>query len=140
MPIPSNVLEGWVVVVVEDEPDSFDVARLLLEMYGAQVIGARNGVEGIELIKKHRPNFVIRDLSMPEMSGWELINALKQGERALSEIPVIALTAHAMRHDRRHAIEAGFHNFITKPLQPENFISEVIAILAVDNENLRSYI
>src|SRR5215204_3922669 len=99
MPIPNNILEGWRVVVVEDEADSLEVATLLLEMYGAQVIGARNGREGIAMIQKHRPNFVISDLSMPEMSGWELIETLNHGERDLAEIPVIALTAHAMDHD-----------------------------------------
>ena len=140
MPIPNNVLAGWKVVVVEDEVDSLEVATLLLEMYGAQVIGARNGKEGIELIRQHRPNFVISDLSMPEMSGWELIEALKHEERVLAEIPVIALTAHAMDHDRRKAIEVGFHNFITKPLQPEKFVTQVIAILAVDLPELRAYV
>jgi CheY-like chemotaxis protein len=140
MPIPNNVLDGWKVVVVEDEADSLEVATLLLEMYGAEVIGARNGREGIAMIQKHRPNFVISDLSMPEMSGWELIETLNQGERDLAEIPVIALTAHAMDHDRRKAIEAGFQNFITKPLQPEKFVSQVIAILAVDSPELRALV
>jgi CheY-like chemotaxis protein len=140
MPIPNNVLDGWKVVVVEDEADSLEVATLLLEMYGAQVIGARNGKEGIDLIRQHRPNFVISDLSMPEMSGWELIEALKHEERVLAEIPVIALTAHAMDHDRRKAIEVGFHNFITKPLQPEKFVTQVIAILSVDLPELRAYV
>jgi CheY-like chemotaxis protein len=140
MPIPNNILDGWKVVVVEDEADSLEVATLLLEMYGAQVIGARNGREGIAMILKHRPNFVISDLSMPEMSGWELIETLNQGERDLAEIPVIALTAHAMDHDRRKAIEAGFQNFITKPLQPEKFVSQVIAILAVDSPELRALV
>jgi CheY-like chemotaxis protein len=140
MSIPNNILDGWKVVVVEDEADSLEVATLLLEMYGAQVIGARNGREGIAMIQKHRPNFVISDLSMPEMSGWELIETLNQGERDLAEIPVIALTAHAMDHDRRKAIEAGFQNFITKPLQPEKFVSQVIAILAVDSPELRALV
>jgi CheY-like chemotaxis protein len=140
MSIPNNILDGWKVVVVEDEADSLEVATLLLEMYGAEVIGARNGREGIAMIQKHRPNFVISDLSMPEMSGWELIETLNQGERDLAEIPVIALTAHAMDHDRRKAIEAGFQNFITKPLQPEKFVSQVIAILAVDSPELRALV
>ena len=140
MPIPNDVLRGWKVVVVEDEADSLEVATLLLEMYGAEVIGARNGREGVDLIQKHRPNFVISDLSMPEMSGWELIQTLKHETRDLAEIPVIALTAHAMDHDRRKAIEVGFHNFITKPLQPEKFVSQVIALLAVDLPELREHI
>lgn len=140
MPIPSDALSGWKVVVVEDEPDSLEVATVLLEMYGTEVIGASNGKEGIELIRKHRPNFVISDLSMPEMSGWELIELLKHEDRVLAEIPVIALTAHAMQYDRRKAIEAGFHNFITKPLHPEKFVTQVIGILATDLPELRAYV
>lgn len=140
MPIPENILAGWLVVVVEDEADSLMVATMLLEMYGAEVIGAKNGKEGLELIRKHLPKLVISDLSMPEMSGWELIQALKHEERDLSDIPVIALTAHAMDNDRRKAIEAGFHNFITKPLQPEKFVSQIIGILAVDMPELQAYL
>lgn len=140
MSIPNNLLQDWTVVIVEDEDDSREVLTLLLEVYGANVIAANTGKEGLALIAKHRPNFVISDLSMPEMSGWELIESLKQGDRVLAEIPVIALTAHAMEHDRRRAIEAGFHNFITKPLEPEKFISQVIRILATDMPELRAYI
>lgn len=140
MPIPENILEGWLVIVVEDEADSLAVATMLLEMYGAQVIGARDGKEGLELIGKHHPKLVISDLSMPEMSGWELIQALKHDDRDLSDIPVIALTAHAMDNDRRRAIEAGFHNFITKPLQPEKFVNQIISILAVDMPELQAYL
>jgi CheY-like chemotaxis protein len=137
---PNNALEGWKVVVIEDEADSLEVATMLLEMYGVIVIGAQDGQSGLKLIREHRPRFVISDLSMPELNGWELIEQLKKEERALAEIPVIALTAHAMDHDRRRAIEAGFHNFITKPLNPENFVSQIIEILAVDIEELRDSI
>ena len=141
MPIPDNILDGWKIVVVEDEADSLEVATLLLEMYGAEVIGANNGKEGLDKIQLHRPNFVISDLSMPVMNGWELIDVLKQhDDRILSEIPVIALTAHAMDHDRRKAIEVGFHNFITKPLQPEKFVKQVLEFLAVDLPELKEYL
>jgi CheY-like chemotaxis protein len=140
MAIPENILEGWLVIVVEDEADSLTVATMLLEMYGATVMGASNGKQGLELIRKHHPKLVISDLSMPEMSGWELIQALKHEDRDLSDIPVIALTAHAMDNDRRRAIEAGFHNFITKPLQPEKFVTQIISILAVDMPELQAYL
>src|SRR5215510_10718629 len=106
MAIPENILNGWLVIVVEDEADSLMVATMLLEMYGAEVIGAKNGKQGLELIRKHHPKLVISDLSMPEMSGWELIEAIKKEDRELAAIPVIALTAHAMSDDRRRAIEA----------------------------------
>jgi CheY-like chemotaxis protein len=140
MAIPENILNGWLVIVVEDEADSLMVATMLLEMYGAEVVGAKNGKQGLDLIRKHHPKLVISDLSMPEMSGWELIQALKNEDRELASIPVIALTAHAMSDDRRRAIEAGFHNFITKPLQPEKFVTQIISILAVDMPELQAYL
>jgi CheY-like chemotaxis protein len=123
-----NILRGRVVVVVDDEPDSLEVAQELLEMYDVVVITAANGKEGLEKTIQHRPAFVISDLSMPEMSGWEMLHALKT-DRTTSEIPVIALTAHAMVGDRARAIAAGFHNCLTKPLQPETFINDLIKIV-----------
>ena len=141
MALPKDALKGWAVVVVDDEPDSLNVVRLLLEMHGATVIGGGNGHEGLELIEQHVPNFVISDLAMPDMSGWEMIKALKSHQnRQIANIPVIALTAHAMDQHRRRAIEVGFHNFITKPLEPEKFVKQVIELLAVDMPELRSYI
>jgi CheY-like chemotaxis protein len=65
---------------------------------------------------------------MPEMDGWEMLFELKQ-DRATLDIPVIALTAHAMKGDRERAITAGFHNYLTKPLNPATFMSDVVKLL-----------
>lgn len=129
--IPENILAGWQVVVIDDEPDAIEVAQILLEMYGAKVIAARNGREGLELIQRVHPRFVITDISMPEMTGWDLIEQM-QLDRSTSEIPVVALTAHAMSGDRERAIARGFHNYLVKPLRPETFVGELLNLL-VDN-------
>jgi CheY-like chemotaxis protein len=123
-----TLLANWKVLVADDEPDSQFVAQTLLEMCGAQVITANNGSEGYERAKLHRPNFIISDLSMPDMSGWQMLHALKKnfGTR---DIPVIALTAHAMQGDRNRAIEVGFHNYLVKPLKPETFINDLLILL-----------
>lgn len=133
--IPDNVLDGWLVVVVDDEPDALEVATTLLEMVGAQVVTAKNGKMGLEVIRKYHPRFVISDLSMPEMSGWDLIQAL-QDDRTTSDIPVVALTAHAMSGDRDKAIARGFQNYLTKPLQPETFVKELLTLLLHDIQEL----
>ena len=65
---------------------------------------------------------------MPEMSGWNLIEVIKQ-DRRLMEIPVFALTAHVMPGDRSRAIAAGFHNYLTKPLNPDTFIEDFLALV-----------
>lgn len=123
-----GVLNGWDVLVVDDEPDSLEVARLLLIAYGATVIEARNGEEGIAKAREHKPRFIISDLSMPKMDGWDMVDEL-QRDRATATIPVIALTAHAMEGDRVKAIGAGFHNYLTKPLVPETFVQDVLNLL-----------
>lgn len=131
-------LAGWKVAVIDDDPDSLEVASMILEMHGAQVETANNGQAGLALISRLRPDLVISDLSMPEVSGWELVETLKHGDRALADIPVIALSAHAMEQHRRQAIASGFHNFISKPLQPETFVKQIITLLAVDRPELRA--
>jgi two-component system, cell cycle response regulator DivK len=122
-------LQGWDVVVVEDEVDSLDIAEILLTSYGANVYTAADGAAGLEVIQKVRPKMVISDLSMPKLDGWGLLEKLKQN-RATMDIPVIALTAHAMAGDRDKAIAAGFHNYLTKPLTVETFLQDMIRIVA----------
>lgn len=123
-----TLLQGWTALVVDDEPDSLLVAQTLLELCGANVLTANNGRMGFEMAQKHHPDFIISDLSMPEMSGWQFIHKI-QHTPALREIPVIALTAHAMPGDRVRAMEVGFHNYLIKPLNPETFINELLVLL-----------
>ena len=137
MKVPDNVLHGWTVLVIDDEPDSAEVASMLLQMYGATVVVANNGREGLEMIKKHRPRFVITDLTMPDMNGWEMTAALKLGDRGVAEIPVVALTAHARSGDRSRALDMGFHNYLTKPLEPETFVTQLLELLVDDMPDLK---
>lgn len=126
-----DILSGWRVLVIDDEPDAAEVTQILLEMYGAEVVTAANGREGLEKVTIYHPRFIVCDISMPEMSGWEVIEQLKL-DRATSSIPVVALTAHAMTGDRQKAIEMGFHNYLTKPLYPETFVMELLNLLTDD--------
>jgi CheY-like chemotaxis protein len=125
--IRKDILQHWDVLVV-DEPDSLDVARRILKFYGATVHTATNGQEGLSMVRQVRPRFVISDLSMPVMDGWEMLSALKQ-DRTTIDIPVIALTAHAMIGDRERAIAAGFHNHLTKPLTAATFMGNLLTVL-----------
>lgn len=127
--LPANLLQDWTVVIVDDEMDSLEVASVILRFYGATVIACSDGKEALEAVRKHHPRFVISDLSMPKMDGWGLIYQLKL-DRSTLEIPVIALTAHAMTGDRERAIAAGFHNYLTKPLTVETFMQDLLRILS----------
>jgi CheY-like chemotaxis protein len=128
MTISRDVLRNWDVLVIDDEPDSLDVARRILRFYGAEVTTASNGEEGWVAIKKKRPTLVISDISMPILDGWGVIERLKK-DRATMDIPAIALTAHAMVGDRERALSAGFHNYLTKPLTPATFIKDLLNLL-----------
>ncbi len=123
-----TTLQGWTILIVDDEVDSLDVADMLFQFYGATVLTANNGEEGRKLAREHIPHFILSDLSMPNVSGWDMIATLKQ-DLATADIPVIALTAHAMQGDRDKAITAGFHNYVTKPLNPETFVRDVLTML-----------
>ena len=127
-PALKDLLRSKTILVVDDEPDSLAVAQILLEMYEVNVITAMDGSEGLEKANEHLPSFIISDLSMPVMSGWEMLKNLKEDRRTL-DIPVVALTAHAMTGDRDRAIRAGFHNYLTKPLRPETFIEELLRVV-----------
>src|SRR5258708_30267821 len=126
-PVP-RLFENWDVLVVEDEPDSLEVARRMLQMAGANVFTATNGRDALEILKTTKPRFILSDLSMPVMDGWELLYELKRNRPTL-DMPVIALTAHSMPGDRERAITGGFHNYISKPLDPPKFIQQLMNIL-----------
>jgi CheY-like chemotaxis protein len=126
--LAGDALKGKRVLIVEDDPFSMDVATILLMHYGAEVHTADNGQEGVELARVTKPDFILSDISMPLMDGWGLIDVLK-GDPRTASIPVVALTAHAMPGYRERAIASGFHNFLTKPLTPETFIRELVALL-----------
>lgn len=128
MAIAKGILKNWKVLVVEDEPDSLEVAVRILKYYGAELATATNGQEALEVLKNFSPKFIISDLSMPTMDGWALLYELQQ-QRETAEIPVFALTAHAMLGDRERALAAGFSNYLTKPLTPATFMQQLVAIL-----------
>src|SRR5687767_11588072 len=87
-----NKLKGWTVLVVDDEPDSLFVAARWLKLAGATVLSAENGKDGLELARLMQPRFILTDLTMPVMDGWEFQYELR-GDPSTKSIPVIALTA-----------------------------------------------
>ncbi|MEO0561559.1 MAG: response regulator [Chloroflexota bacterium] len=125
---PQTLLSGWTVLAIDDHEDSQEVIEDILTFYGATVVLADDGQEGFERALKVQPQFIISDISMPNVDGWQLIEMLKAEPRTM-HIPVIALTAHAMAGDRERAIGVGFHNYLSKPLDPFNFLSQVLTLL-----------
>lgn len=126
--LKDNFLAGYKVLVVDDEPDGIYIAELLLARYGAEVLKAKNGRVALEVAQQHCPHIIISDLSMPQMDGWKLIEALKDDERT-KNIPVIALTGHTMLGERERVVAAGFHNYLSKPLKPRTFVHDLMELL-----------
>lgn len=126
--VSRDVLKGWEVLIVEDEIDNQEVAKRLLKRYGATVYIADNGQDALDKLKEITPHFILSDLSMPVLDGWGLIYELQQ-DRSTAEIPIFALTAHAMKGDRERAIAVGFYNYLTKPLTPATFIDDLLNVL-----------
>lgn len=119
---------GMKIVVIDDDPNSLDVAQILLQVKGADVTTAINGREGLDLIETIKPQLIISDLSMPVMDGWNLLKHLQQIPE-LNTIPVIALTAHAMAGDREKVLKAGFYGYLSKPLNPGTFTDDLQSLL-----------
>jgi CheY-like chemotaxis protein len=122
-------VSSWVVLIVDDEPDSLEVATRVLKFHGAQVLVALNGKDAVQVLKLETPTFILSDLSMPTMDGWSLIEYIKSTPRT-KDIPVVALTAHAMSGDRERALAAGFHYYLTKPLSPLTFLEDLLRLFS----------
>jgi CheY-like chemotaxis protein len=112
------------VLVVEDNMDTYELVRFILEKHGYEVFLAMNGRDGVNASLKQKPNLIIMDLSMPEMDGWTATSLIKQNPQTAS-IPLIALTAHVLPGDRQRAVDSGCDEYITKPMDLLDLVETV---------------
>src|SRR5262247_428432 len=112
------------VLLVEDNEVNRYLVRFVLEKGGFRVVTADNGREAIELARLHRPDLILMDIQMPVMDGYEATVRLK-ADAQLRGIPVVALTAYAMPHEREQAMAAGCSGHIEKPIDVGNFNTQV---------------
>lgn len=112
------------ILLVEDNEMNRDMLSRRLIRRGFEVIIAVDGAEGIRLAEAERPDLVLMDMSLPEIDGWEATRRLKASD-ATREIPVIALTAHAMVTDEQKAREAGCDDFDTKPVDLKRLLGKI---------------
>jgi CheY-like chemotaxis protein len=116
------------ILVVEDSPDIRVLVRMLLEAAGHEVATAGDGQAGVEEARRQLPDLILMDLSLPLLSGWEATRELKS-DPDTAEIPVVAVTAHAMQGDRARALAAGCDGFIPKPIEEGTFAPLVASFL-----------
>jgi CheY-like chemotaxis protein len=112
------------ILVVEDNMDTYEIVRFILEKNGYETFLAANGRDGMNAAIKQIPDLIIMDLSMPEMDGWTAIGLIKKDERATA-IPMLVLSAHALPGDRQRAMDAGADEYITKPMDLNDLVKSV---------------
>jgi two-component system cell cycle response regulator DivK len=112
------------VLIVEDNELNMKLFHDLLEAHGYQTIQTRNGIEALDLARTHRPNLILMDIQLPEVSGLEVTKWLKEDDE-LRAIPVIAVTAFAMKGDEERIRQGGCEAYISKPISVSKFIETV---------------
>ncbi len=119
------------VVCIEDEPEMIDLVRLILGRKGFYVIGANGGIEGLETVRREKPDLILLDLMMPDMDGWEVYQQIK-ADPNLRNIPVIVVTAKAQSIDKVLGLHiAKVDDYITKPFGPQELLESVEKILGL---------
>ncbi len=113
------------ILVVEDNEDNREIFVYRLRQLGFEILEASNGKEAIETASQAKPDLIFMDLKMPVMDGWEATQALRQTEWG-KDLPVIAVTAHAMEEERKRAMSAGCNGFIAKPILDYSIIQRKI--------------
>lgn len=113
-----------VILIVEDNVKNLRLVNDILESQGHLTLQASGGYEGIELARRNKPDLIIMDIQMPDLDGMQVTRILKK-ERETSGIPIIALTAMAMKGDRESIISAGCDGYLQKPVRFEELIETV---------------
>ena len=112
------------VLIVEDNELNMKLFKDLLEVHDIQTVDTRNGNDAIELARKEKPNLILMDIQLPEVSGLEVTKWIKD-DKALADIPVIAVTAFAMKGDEKRIRDGGCEDYIAKPITVSSFLAKV---------------
>jgi CheY-like chemotaxis protein len=113
------------ILVVEDNDMNMQLVEFLLEEGGYDIVKATSGEEALAITRgENAPDLILMDIHLPGMDGLSVVRAMKSDERT-SRIPILALTAHAMRGDKDRFLEAGCDGYISKPIDVKTFISSI---------------
>ncbi|MEE9618379.1 MAG: response regulator [Anaerolineae bacterium] len=124
--------EKRTIVCVEDEPEMIDLVKLILGRKGFDLVGAVGGREGIEAVRRLKPDLVLLDLMMPDMDGWEVYQQMKADD-VLKDIPVIVVTAKAQSIDKVLGLHiAKVDDYVTKPFGPQELLQSVNKVLGLE--------
>jgi two-component system cell cycle response regulator DivK len=122
------------ILIVEDNEKNLKLARDVLQFRGFRTLEASTAEQGIALAIEHHPDLVLMDYQLPGLNGVEALERLR-GQAATAHIPVVALTASAMREDRERFLAAGFDGYLTKPIDVREFGNQVRSFLKSESES-----
>ncbi|MGC9399032.1 MAG: response regulator transcription factor [Anaerolineae bacterium] len=120
------------VVCIEDEPEMIDLIKLILNRRDFELVGAVGGREGLETVRRLKPDLVLLDLMMPQVDGWEVYQQMK-ADPELRNIPIIVVTAKAQSIDKVLGLHiARVDAYVTKPFGPEELMASVKSVLNLE--------
>jgi two-component system cell cycle response regulator DivK len=117
------------VLIVEDNELNMKLFNDLLEANGRATLRTKSGVEAMKLAREHKPDLILMDIQLPEVSGLEVTRWLKE-DAELRHIPVVAITAFAMKGDEEKILQGGCEGYLSKPISVAKFLETVNAFLA----------
>ena len=115
-------------MIVEDNQDNRELLIKILKVKGFRIIEAVDGEDALQKVSVERPDLILMDISIPKIDGYEVTRRLKN-QPDFQNIPIIALTAHAMKGDREKASKAGCDGYITKPINIRELPNQIIGFL-----------
>jgi CheY-like chemotaxis protein len=121
-------LSEWNVIIVDDEADNIGVIELVLQFHNIVVRTATSGKECLRLLESNRPSLLLVDIQMPEMSGYELRDKLRENPE-WRNISTVAVTAHTQQEEIERITAAGFDGYIAKPINVMTFMDELTEIM-----------
>jgi NO-binding membrane sensor protein with MHYT domain/CheY-like chemotaxis protein len=125
----SGALAGLTILVVDDERDSLDIVHYVLADMAATIVTASSAYEALQAIDRLKPDLVISDIGMPEMDGLALMRRVRaSGDARVAGVRALALTAFSRREDRLRSLEAGFDEYLSKPVAPAELIRAVLTL------------
>ena len=127
---------GPKILVVDDDPDIFEIVETNLVGAGYRVVRAGDGAEGLRKVRSEQPDLVILDVLMPELTGWEVLAEI-EADPATAGLPVIMLTCKSEDQDILRGLEEGAVEYLTKPFYPENLVASVKILLGVFDRAMR---
>ncbi len=116
------------IVAIEDDAMSMKLFGEILESLGHTLVPAADGMTGLDLVRRHRPDLILMDVQLPDISGLEVTRRIK-GDSALKHIPIIAVTAIAMAGDEERVLASGCDVYIAKPIQMRDILSAIQKML-----------